>query len=173
MAGPRLRLALLALTVAGFLSAPAAAKADAEAARWSAIKASESANDFEAFLEEFPTGEFAREARLKYSLLAGTSLPARIKDIEIRFPPGVRQLALSIGPNRTVGLDIVVRENGKAGQIRITKRSGFDPFDNAAFGAARRAVYLPAVDHGKAVTSTIPEQIGFGFLCNRAAAISE
>jgi TonB family protein len=145
------------------------AQEDEEAAAWQSISASGSAEQLRAFLDEFPAGEFAAEARQKYSVMTGGMLPPEVKDIEIRFPLDARRVGRTLGPMRVVTLDIVVQPDGKAREVELSTSSGFDRYDSAARQAAREATYLPGLERGMAVESHLEYEISFGLLCNRAA----
>src|SRR5262245_54519552 len=148
----------------------AAAQPDDEAAAWSAIPASQSADDFKGFIETFPKGKFVKDARLKYSQLTQTTLPPRTLQFEVRYPSDAAALPFSVG-SRSVVLDILVQADGKAGAVKVTKPSGFDPMDRAAVGAARRAVYLPAVENGVAVSAHMPMTVGYRLICPGEASL--
>ncbi len=107
------------------------------------------ADDVRAFLVRFPNGEFANEARRKYSLLAHDKLPPRVQHVELHYPLNAR--GLTFRALRSVILDAVVSPGGKADNITFTRRRGVDAMDEAAISAARKATYLPAVDNGTAV----------------------
>jgi len=164
-----LRSAFLAIAAVAFLSLPVAAQNTDEAAAWEPIKISGSADQLKAFLGAFPTGKFASEARQKYSLIADAMLAPEVMDIDVRFPGDVRRIGRSVGPIRVVKLDILVQQDGKTNDVKVTKSSGFAPYDSAAVVAARAAIYLPAMDHGMAVESRMDYDVSFGLLCNRAA----
>ena len=116
------------------------------------------------FARYFPKGKYIGEARKKYVELTQGMQPPKDVYFEVNFPRDASALAFSVG-SRFVVLDVVVQPDGTAGAIKITRRSGFDPMDRAAVGAARRAVYLPAVENGVAVTAHMPLTINFKILC--------
>jgi len=122
-----------------------------------------------AFLDTYPAGQFAPEARQKYSLAANMTLPPHVQRIDVRFPIEARDIGRSLGPIRVAKLNILVQPDGRASGVTLAMSSGFDPYDQAAVAAARMATYLPAVDHGMAVASPLNYDVSFGFLCNRAA----
>lgn len=165
----RLRSTVLAIAALAFLHVSAAAQNAGEAAAWEPIRASGSADQLKAFLDAYPTGQFAPEARQKYSLAANMMLAPQVQHIDVRFPEDARRLGRSVGPMRVAKLNILVQQDGKAQDVKVATSSGFDPFDGAAVEAARSATYLPAVDHGMAVESRLDHDVSFGFLCNRAA----
>jgi TonB family protein len=152
---------VLAVLFLSLSSWPVAAQPGSEAVAWSAIADSQSAADFKDFVEAFPKGNFAKDARLKYSLLAQTTVPPRTVQIQVNYPKDAAALPFSVGA-REVVLDVVVEADGKASQIKIARRSGFDPMDQAAVGAARRASYLPGVENGVAVRASMTLRINFG-----------
>lgn len=100
---------------------------------------------------------------------ANAATPARVERIDVRFPTEIRRIGRSIGPLRVVKLDILVRRDGKAGDVAFVMSSGYDPYDNAALEAARNATYVPATAQGMAVESRLAYDVSFGLLCNRAA----
>jgi TonB family protein len=154
-----------AIMWAGFVLMSTPAMADDEADTWSAVSNSQSAGDFAEFLNAFPRGAHANEARQKYSLISGEMLAPVIQSIQVRFPRDAANNALAVGPSRITKLDILVKKDGTAGTIKIVQRSGYDPFDSAAVGGARRATYLPAVDHGMPVDAYMPYEVNFRLLC--------
>jgi len=164
-----LRSTLLAIAAVAFLYLPAAAQNADESAAWESIKISGSADQLKAFLDTFPTGKFAPEARQKYSMAANTKLTPEVMNIDVQFPGEVRRMGRSVGPIRVVKLDILVQQNGKTSDVKVATSSGFDRYDSAAVEAARAATYLPAMDHGMPVESRMDYEISFGLLCNRAA----
>jgi protein TonB len=100
---------------------------------------------------------------------ANTVIPAQVQRINVRFPAEIRRIGRSVGPMRVVKLNILVRQDGRAGDVRMVESSGFDPYDKAAVEAARNATYVPAMDRGMAVESRLDYDVSFGLLCNRAA----
>ena len=164
-----MRVTWLAFAVTCVLNMPALAQSSNEAGAWLQIKDSPSADQLKAFLNSFPKGAFASEARQKLSLVADEVLPAEVRDISIRFPAEARRLGHSIGPMRVVTLAIQVRADGTASGVDIAKSSGFDLYDKAAVAAARSATYLPSIDHGAPVASRLDYDVSFGLVCNRAA----
>ena len=101
---------------------------------------------------------------------AGDTMTApQVQRIGVRFPPEILRIGRSVGPLRVVKLDILVQTDGKAGDVKLVRSSGFDPYDRAAVEAARAATYLPAVENGMAVESRLNYDVSFGLLCNRAA----
>jgi TonB family protein len=100
---------------------------------------------------------------------AGTMTAAQVQRIDVRFPAEIRRIGRSVGPLRVAKLEILVRTDGKAGDVRLAESSGFDPYDRAAVEAARLATYLPAMQNGMAVESRLDYDVSFGLLCNRAA----
>jgi len=167
----RVPAAGLAIVLLLLFHLPAAAQQDDEALAWDSIKTSQSANDFDAFLQAFPKGNFANAARQKYSLLSDALLPPKLQKLDLRYPSDWRRLWGAMGPKRIVKLDVLVQKDGKAGDIKITRRSGYDPLDSAAVSAARKAIYLPAVDHGMAVSARMPLEILFGLFCAAGEAL--
>jgi TonB family protein len=159
---------LLGIAVAGVLSFSAAAQERSEAAAWASVRTSQSLDQLEDFLDLYPTGQFAQEAREKYSRVANTRLAPDVQYIDVKFPSDVIRYGRSIGPFRVTTLDIIVEPNGRAGGVRIAQSSGFDAYDNAALAAARDATYLPALDRGRRVERRMNYDVSFGFLCNRA-----
>jgi TonB family protein len=164
-----LRSTLFAIVTVGFLPVSVAAQNAGEAAAWESLKASGSAQQLQAFLDSYPTGQFAPEARQKYSLAANMMLAPKVQHIDVRFPEEARDLGRSLGPIRVAKLNVLVQPDGKAQNVTVAESSGFDAYDQAAVAAARSATYLPAVDHGMAVASPLNYDVSFGFLCNRAA----
>jgi TonB family protein len=160
---------VLAIAAASLLHMSAAAQNANEAAAWEAIQMSGSADQLNAFLAEFPTGQFAPEARQKYSVVANTMLAPKVQHIDVQFPEDIRSIGRDIGPLRVVKLNILIQQDGRASQVDVVETSGFDRYDEVAKEAARNATYLPAVDHGMAVEAQMPYDVSFGFLCNRAA----
>jgi TonB family protein len=100
---------------------------------------------------------------------ANTIVPAKVERIDVRFPAEIRRIGRSVGPMRVTKLDILVQQDGKAGDVTVAMSSGFDPYDKAAVEAAKNATYTPAKDHGMAVQSRLAYDVSFGLLCNRAA----
>jgi TonB family protein len=94
---------------------------------------------------------------------------AQVQRIDVRFPPDILRIGRSVGPLRVAKLDILVRTDGKAGDVKLVTSSGFDPYDRAAVEAARAASYRPAMRSGMAVESRLNYDVSFGLLCNRAA----
>ena len=164
-----LRSTMLAIAALGLLPVSAVAQGAGEASAWESIRSSGSAAQLMAFLDTYPTGQFAPEARQKYSFAANTTLPPQVQRIEVRFPEEARDIGLSLGPIRVAKLNILVQPDGRAMDVMLAMSSGFDPYDQAAVAAARMATYLPAMDHGMAVASPLNYDVSFGFLCNRAA----
>ena len=165
----RLRSTVLAIGALCLLHVSASAQNPGEAAAWESIGSSGSATQLMAFLDTYPAGQYAPEARQKYSLLANMMLPPRVQRIEVRFPEEARDLGRSLGPIRVAKLNVLVQPDGRASEVTVATSSGFGPYDEAAVGAARMATYLPAVDHGMAVASPLDYDVSFGFLFNRAA----
>ena len=165
----RLHSTVLAIGALCMLSASAYAQNPGEAAAWESIGASGSAPQLMVFLDKYPTGQFAPEARQKYSLAANMMLAPQVQRIDVHFPEEARDLGRSLGPIRVAKLNILVQPDGRASEVTLATSSGFDAFDEAAVGAARMATYLPAVEHGMAVASPLSYDVSFGFLCNRAA----
>ena len=95
--------------------------------------------------------------------------PAKVERIDVRFPNEILRIGRSVGPMRVAKLDILVRRDGKAGDVALVMSSGYDPYDNAAVEAARNAAYVPAMQQGMAVESRLAYDVSFGLLCNRAA----
>jgi TonB family protein len=94
---------------------------------------------------------------------------AQVARIHVQFPAEIRRIGRSVGPLRVAKLDILVRADGKAGDVKLVESSGFDPYDRAAIEAARLATYRPAMENGMAVESRLNYDVSFGLLCNRAA----
>jgi TonB family protein len=140
-----------------------------EAAAWDAVKDTSSADPLKAFLDKFPKGAHAGEARQKYSGAANMMLPAEVIKIDVQFPSQARRVGRSLGAVRVVMLDILVRADGSVEDVDVAKSSGFDLYDKEAQSAARKATYLPAVNRGKPVESRVSYEVSFGLLCNRAA----
>ena len=88
----------------------------------------------------------ALEARQKYSLFANTTVAAKVQPMAVAFPLEVRHLGHSVGPFRSVRLNILVERDGRAADVALVKSSGFDPYDRAAVVAARNATYRPAIE---------------------------
>jgi TonB family protein len=95
--------------------------------------------------------------------------PAKVDRIDPQFPPSIQRLGRSVGPLRTVKLEITVLPDGRAGDVTLAMTSGFDLYDKAAVEAARNATYTPAMNNGMAVESRLAYDVSFGLLCNRAA----
>jgi len=129
---------------------------------------SDNVEDFRAFLKAFPKGEFANEARRKYSLLAHDKLPPRVQQLELHYPMTARGDAFRA--RRWVILDVIVKPDGKAENATFIRRSGVDVMDDAARAAARRATYLPALDNGVAVQEHMRLTVEFNQVCSPAAA---
>ena len=164
-----LRSMMLAIAALGLVPVSAVAQGAGEASAWESIRSSASAAQLMAFLDTYPTGQFAPEARQKYSVAANMTLPPQVQRIDVRFPEEARDIGRSLGPIRVAKLNILVQPDGRASDVTLATSSGFDPYDQAAVAAARMATYLPAVDHGLAVASPLNYDVSFGFLCNRAA----
>src|SRR5262245_18002072 len=118
-------LGLALMVLAGFGGSALAQDGD-EAAAWQSIGASGSVEQLKAFLEEFPAGAFAEQARQKFSVMTNGMLPPEVKDIEVRFPLDARRVGRTVGPMRVVKLDIVVQPDGKARDVEVSKSSGYD-----------------------------------------------
>ena len=161
--------AVVATLILGFLNVSVAAQDADEAAAWQRIQPSGSAEQLKAFLDAYPAGQFASEARLKYSAAANVTLMPQVQAIEPRIPLEARRVGRTLGPLRVVRLNIVVQPDGKARDVEVVKTSGYDPYDNEAMRAARAATYLPGLDRGMAVESRMDYDVSFGLLCNRAA----
>ena len=164
-----LRSTMLAIAALGLVPVSAVAQGAGEASAWESIRSSGSAAQLMAFLDTYPTGQFAPEARQKYSVAANMTLPPQVQRIDVRFPQEARDVGRTLGPIRVAKLNILVQPDGRASDVTLAMSSGFDPYDQAAVAAARMATYLPAVDHGMAVSSPLNYDVSFGFLCNRAA----
>jgi TonB family protein len=151
------------------LVVPAWAQNAGEAVAWNAIRTSGSTDQLKAFLDTYPTGQFAPEARQKYSLAANTMLAPQVQSIDLEIPLDARRVGRTLGPLRVVKLNIVVQPDGKARDVELAETSGYDGYDREAMRAARSAIYLPGLDHGMAVEARMDYQVSFGLLCNRAA----
>ena len=145
------------------------ADAAGEAAAWDTIKDNGSADQVKAFLDTYPKGAHASEARQKYSAAANTMLPAEVQTINVKFPNDARRVGRTLGAMRVVTLDILVRADGSIEDVDIGKSSGFDAYDKEAQSAVREAKFLPAMNRGKPVESRLSYDVSFGLLCNRAA----
>ena len=165
----RLRSTVLAIAALGSLHVSAVAQNAGEATAWESIKSSGSAAQLMAFLNSYPTGQFAPEARQKYSLAANMMLTPQVQTIDLRVPLDARRVGRTLGPLRVVKLNIVVQPDGKARNVELVMTSGYDGYDSEAMRAARSATYLPGLDHGMAVESRMAYEVSFGLLCNRAA----
>ena len=164
----RLRIALLsAVILVPFLASPAASQADLEAQSWASIMGSDNIEDVRNFLQAFPKGEFANEARRKYSVLTHDKLPPSVRLLELRYPATARGVAFRA--RRYVILDVIVNPEGKTQKVTYTRKRGVDAMDYAANGAARRATYLPAMDNGVAVQEHMSLTVEFHQECSRAA----
>lgn len=168
----RLHGTLAGLVVIAALCGSALAQDPEEVDAWAKVKGSESAEQLKGFLEKFPAGMFARDARREYSLTTSEVVPPEVESIDVRFPPEARRIGRSLGALRVAQLSIVVQADGKARDVDLVKRSGFDRYDSAARQAALAATYLPAVNHGMPVESRMDYAVSFGLLCNRAASRS-
>src|SRR5262245_54700654 len=135
-----------------------------EAAAWARISGSPSAEQLKGFLDEFPAGMFAREARQKYSTMTNAMLPPEVEMMDVRFPLDARRLGRTLGPMRAVQLNITVQPDGKAADVEMVKSSGFDRYDSAARQAAREATYLPALNRGMPVEARMEYEVSFGLL---------
>ena len=165
----RLHSTVLAIGALCLLHVSASAQNPGEAAAWETIGSSGSPAQLRAFLETYPTGQFAPEARQKYSLAANMMLAPKVQRIDVQFPQEAEGLGLSLGAVRVAKLNILVQPDGRASDVTLAETSGYDPYDGAAIEAARKAAYLPAMDHGMAVESRFAYDVSFGFLCNPAA----
>jgi TonB family protein len=165
----QLLCAALAITVWGSLHTLAVAQNTSEAAAWEPIRSSASAAQLMAFLESYPSGQFAPEARQKYSQAANSTLTPQVQSIELRIPLEARRVGRTLGPLRVVKLNILVQPDGKARDVELIRTSGYDPYDKEAMSAAQSATYLPGLDRGMAVESRMDYDVSFGLLCNRAA----
>jgi TonB family protein len=165
----RFRSTVLAIAALGSLHVSAAAQDAGEAAAWQAIGSSGSAAQLMAFLDTYPAGRFAPEARQKYSLAANMMLAPQVQTIDLRVPLEARRVGRTLGPLRVVKLNILVQPDGKARDVALVETSGFDGYDREALRAARDATYLPGLDRGMAVESRMDYEVSFGLLCNRAA----
>jgi TonB family protein len=164
-----LRSLVLAAAVLSVLGGSALGQDADEAAAWQSIAASGTVEQLRTFLDQYPTGQFAQQARQKYSQTTNGMLAPEVKEIEVRFPLDARRVGRTLGAMRVVTLDIVVQPDGKAREVEVSKSSGYDRYDSAARQAAREAVYLPGLDRGTAVESRMEYEVSFGLLCNRAA----
>jgi TonB family protein len=164
-----IRFTVFAIAAISALHLSGSVQNGGEATGWSSILAYVTTDRLKALLGFFPTGPLAHEAREKYSLIAETTLTARVQKMDVRFPLEARGLDRSIGPFRTVKLNILVQRSGRAGDVAMVGSSGFDPYDRAAMAAARNATYLPAIDHGMSIDSRMDFEVSFGLVCNRAA----
>lgn len=164
----RMCLTIVAIAVSGLLHTGVNAQDAGEQSAWQVASASGSAEQLKAFLDAHPTGQFAAEARQKYSLAATARLPPQVQTIDLRIPLEARRVGRSIGPFRVAKLNILVQQDGKARDVELVKTSGYDTYDREAMRAARSATYLPGMDHGMAVESRMEYDISFGLLCNRA-----
>ena len=165
----RLHVIVLATAAFGWLHMAAVAQDVGEAAAWESIRSSGSAAQLKAFLDSYPTGQFAPEARQKYSLAANMMLTPEVRTIDLRIPLDARRVGRTLGPLRAVKLNILVQQDGKARDVKLVKGSGYDGYDREAMRAARSATYLPGLNHGMAVEARMDYEISFGLLCNRAA----
>lgn len=138
-----LRSTVLAMAALALLHVPASAQNAGEAAAWEPLRSSGSAQQLQAFLDTYPTGQFAPEARQKYSLAANMMLAPQVQSIDVRFPTEIRRIGRSVGPMRVVKLNILVQPDGKASDVKMVSSSGFDPYDGAAVEAARRPLIFP------------------------------
>jgi TonB family protein len=164
----RLRSTVLAIAALGSVHVSAMAQSAGEAAAWESIRSSGSATQLMAFLDSYPTGQFAPEARQKYSLAANMMLSPQVQTIDLSIPLDARRVGRTLGPLRVVKLNILVQPDGKARDVELVKTSGYDPYDKEAVRAAQSATYLPGLDHGMAVESRMDYEVSFGLLCNRA-----
>jgi TonB family protein len=164
-----LRSAVLAIAASGSLYVSAVAQNAGEATAWEPIRSSGSAAQLMTFMESYPTGQFATEARLKYRLAANTMQAPRVKTIDLRIPLEARRVGRTLGPLRVVRLNILVGQDGKARDVELVRTSGYDPYDREAMRAVQSATYLPGLDRGMAVESRMDYEVSFGLLCNRAA----
>jgi len=146
----------------------AAGQPDDETLAWAAIMDSQSATEIRTFMGAFPNGKFTKDARLKYSLLAQTSLPPQVQELHLVYPNTARGDAFR--SRRVVILDVLVGPDGKAETVTYTRHSGVDVMDYAANGAAKRATYLPAVENGVAVKAHLSLPVEFGQVCSAAAS---
>jgi len=160
-------IALLSAFVLFAAASPAPAQADREAEAWTSVKDSADVADVSGFLQAFPDGDFASEARLKYSLLAHDKLPPVVQQLDLRYPSTARGVA--IRARRFVILDVIVKPDGKAQSAAYTRRSGVDVMDVAARAAALKATYLPAVENGVAVQEHLRLTLEFNQVCSAAA----
>lgn len=165
----RFRSIILAIGALGLLVVPAWAQNAGEAVAWNAIRTSGSPDQLKAFLDNYPTGQFAPEARQKYSLAANAMLAPQVQSIDLEIPLDARRVGRTLGPLRVVKLNIVVQPDGKARDVELVETSGYDGYDREAMRAARSAIYLAGLDHGMAVEARMDYQVSFGLLCNRAA----
>jgi TonB family protein len=161
--------AVFAIAAVAYLPLCAAAQSGSEAAVWASIEGSGSADQLKAYLDQYPTGQHAPEARRRFSQSANAMLPPEVQSIQVRFPQEVRRLGHSVGPLRVVKLGISVQRDGRASGVTVVQSSGLDLYDKAAAQAARDATYLPAVDRGMTVDARMDYDVSFGLLCNRAA----
>jgi hypothetical protein len=119
----------IALSIAALCVLPitAVAQSAGETAAWESTKAAGSADQLKAFLDAYPAGQFAPEARQKYSVVANTMLPAQVQHIDIQFPGEARRIGRTLGPVRVAKLNILVQQDGKASDVKLVTSSGFDP----------------------------------------------
>ena len=163
-----LRLKLLVIVLAGALNLPVAAQEGGETVAWNSLKTGEAAAQRDAFLTTHSSGRFSKNVRQEYRRIADTMEAPQVQKIEVIFPNEIRRYGRAVGPLRVAKLSIVVGRDGKAREVQIVQSSGFDAYDRAALSAARKATYLPAMDHGMPVESRLGYDISFGLLCNRA-----
>lgn len=77
------------------------------------------------------------------------------------FHPSYPRISRRRGEEGTVSLSIQIHADGSAGNVTIIQSSGHRRLDKAAFEAARKTRFMPALEHDRAVESTT--QLSFTF----------
>lgn len=77
------------------------------------------------------------------------------------FRPAYPRISRRRGEEGTVCLSIQVHADGSVGDVSMIQSSGYSRLDKAAFVAARKARFMPALQLGRAIESTT--QLSFTF----------
>jgi protein TonB len=76
-------------------------------------------------------------------------------------PPKYPELARSSGFQGTVILEVMVKENGKAGHVRVSRSSGYPSLDRAAAATVKKWIFKPGSENGAVVDMRVKIPIRF------------
>ncbi len=79
------------------------------------------------------------------------------KRAELKYP----RTALQLGQEGVVRVKVLVDANGRAEEVRVVASSGVAVLDAAALVCARKSLYQPAMQHGKAVAMWVDAAFRF------------